>query len=98
MLACKRVHEVRSGRHACAGCAGASHVGSASLTFLLAVHAESEDDGYILAYGYDASADRSDFLVFDASCLSKGPLTVFPLRHMLAAGIHGCWDSSYHGP
>lgn len=67
-------------------------------SFVPRQNAESEDDGYILAYGYDASADRSDFLVFDASCLSKGPLTVFPLRHMLAAGIHGCWDSSYHGP
>jgi carotenoid cleavage dioxygenase len=54
-------------------------------------HAAGEDEGWLLGYAYDASADRSELLVLDASDIGAGPVGRVRLPDRVPAGFHGGW-------
>ena len=50
-----------------------------------------EDHGYLMCYVYDATRDRSDFVVLDASDVAAKPVAVVPLPARIPLGFHGNW-------
>lgn len=52
-----------------------------------------EGDGWITAVVWRASENRSDFLVFDALDIAKGPIAVAELPRRVPFGFHGNWVS-----
>ena len=50
-----------------------------------------EDDGYLMCYVYDATRDRSDFVVLDASDVAAGPIATVALPARVPVGFHGNW-------
>jgi carotenoid cleavage dioxygenase-like enzyme len=50
-----------------------------------------EDHGYLMCYVYDATRDRSDFVVLDASDVAAKPVAVVPLPARVPLGFHGNW-------
>jgi carotenoid cleavage dioxygenase len=50
-----------------------------------------EGQGYVLAVAYRGREARSDLLVFDAECMSAGPLAVARLETRVPFGFHGNW-------
>ena len=50
-----------------------------------------EDAGWLMCYVYDAGRDRSDFVVLDASDVTKAPVAVVPLPARVPLGFHGNW-------
>jgi carotenoid cleavage dioxygenase len=51
----------------------------------------AEDDGYVLAYVYDAARDSSDFVVLSGSDPTAPPLATVPLPQRVPFGFHGSW-------
>jgi carotenoid cleavage dioxygenase len=51
----------------------------------------AEGDGWLLALVYRGAEDRSDFVVFDASDVAKGPVGVAQLPRRVPFGFHGNW-------
>jgi carotenoid cleavage dioxygenase len=49
----------------------------------------AEDDGYVLAYAYDASTDRSDVVILHAQDFAGGPLATIHLPSRVPFGFHG---------
>ena len=54
-------------------------------------HGAGEDDGYVMCYVYDATRDRSDFVVLDASNITAGPIATVALPARVPLGFHGNW-------
>ncbi|HEV7862415.1 MAG TPA: carotenoid oxygenase family protein [Acidimicrobiia bacterium] len=50
-----------------------------------------EDDGYLLAYVYDAGADGSDLVILDASDFAASPVATVALPRRVPFGFHGSW-------
>jgi carotenoid cleavage dioxygenase-like enzyme len=50
-----------------------------------------EDDGYVLAYVYDAGRDGSDLVILDASDFSASPVATVALPQRVPFGFHGSW-------
>jgi carotenoid cleavage dioxygenase len=50
-----------------------------------------EDDGYLLSIVYDAARNASDFLVFEAKEIAKGPIATVALPQRVPFGFHGAW-------
>jgi carotenoid cleavage dioxygenase len=50
-----------------------------------------EDDGWVLAYTYDADANRSDVVILDARDFSAAPLATIHLPVRVPFGFHGNW-------
>jgi carotenoid cleavage dioxygenase len=50
-----------------------------------------EDDGWVLAYLYDASTDRSDVVILHAQDFSAGPVATIHLPGRVPFGFHGNW-------
>ena len=50
-----------------------------------------EDDGWVLAYAYDADADRSDVVILDARDFSAEPVATIHLPVRVPFGFHGNW-------
>lgn len=50
-----------------------------------------EDDGWILAYVYDQSTDRSDVTILDAADFSAAPVATVHLPRRVPFGFHGNW-------
>lgn len=50
-----------------------------------------DDHGYLMCYVYDATRDRSDFVVLDASDVAAKPVAVVPLPVRVPLGFHGNW-------
>jgi carotenoid cleavage dioxygenase len=48
-------------------------------------------DGYLMAFVYDAAADRSDLVVLDAGDLAAPPVAAIHLPRRVPAGFHGNW-------
>ena len=61
--------------------------------------AQSEDDGYLMTYVYDANRDASDLAIFDAQDLERGPVASVHLPVRVPYGFHGNWilDQSKSG-
>ena len=51
----------------------------------------SEDDGWLLAYVYDKSTDRSEVLILDAKTMSPDPVARVMLPARVPMGFHGSW-------
>lgn len=49
----------------------------------------AEDDGFVLAVGYDAAEDTSELVVLDARHFDAEPLARARLRHRVPLGFHG---------
>jgi carotenoid cleavage dioxygenase-like enzyme len=50
-----------------------------------------EDDGWVLAYTYDADTDRSDVVILDARDFSGEPVATIHLPVRVPFGFHGNW-------
>jgi len=55
--------------------------------------AAAEGDGWITAVIYRAGENRSDFAVFDAQDVAKGPIGVAEMPRRVPFGFHGNWVS-----
>jgi carotenoid cleavage dioxygenase-like enzyme len=53
--------------------------------------AAGEDAGWLMCYVYDATSDRSEFVVLDASDIAAPPVAVVPLPVRVPLGFHGNW-------
>jgi carotenoid cleavage dioxygenase len=53
--------------------------------------ATAEDDGWVLAYVYDATEDRSDVVVLDAQDFAGEPVATIHLPARVPFGFHGSW-------
>ena len=51
----------------------------------------AEDEGYVMAYVYDASTDRSDVVILHAQDFSGEPLATIHLPTRVPYGFHGNW-------
>ncbi|WP_412754873.1 carotenoid oxygenase family protein [Legionella donaldsonii] len=61
------------------------------VVFVPKPQAQSEDDGYLVFFAYDAKRNTSDFLIMDALDISKAPLAVIQLPRRVPEGLHGSW-------
>jgi carotenoid cleavage dioxygenase-like enzyme len=59
--------------------------------FVPAGSGATEGEGWVLAFGYDATRDGSDLLVFDATDCATGPVARVRLPRRVPYGFHGCW-------
>ena len=50
-----------------------------------------EDDGWVLAYTYDADANRSDVVILEARDFSAAPVATIHLPVRVPFGFHGNW-------
>jgi len=50
-----------------------------------------EDDGYVVSFITDMSADRSECIVLDARNIAAGPVARILLPHRISSGTHACW-------
>ena len=57
-----------------------------------------EDEGWVLAVGFDAETQQSEVVVLDATDIEAGPIATLPLRTPVGYGLHGTWVPSYYGP
>ncbi len=55
---------------------------------------ESEDDGYILSLLFNGVKKESEIIVFEASDISKGPISRIPLGFAVPHSLYGCFASS----
>jgi carotenoid cleavage dioxygenase-like enzyme len=51
----------------------------------------AEDDGWVMAYVYDAATDRSDVVVLDAHGFGDDPVATIHLPVRVPFGFHGSW-------
>ncbi|HEX6421563.1 MAG TPA: carotenoid oxygenase family protein [Acidimicrobiales bacterium] len=51
----------------------------------------TEDDGWVMAYVYDATTDRSDVVVLDARDFDGDPVATIHLPVRVPFGFHGSW-------
>ncbi len=59
--------------------------------FVPASDRAGEDDGYVLAYVYDAARDGSDLVILDASDFGASPVATVALPQRVPFGFHGSW-------
>jgi carotenoid cleavage dioxygenase-like enzyme len=57
----------------------------------------AEDDGYVMAYVYDAHRDRSDVVIWSAQDFTAQPLATIELPVRVPFGFHGDWVSMDRG-
>lgn len=55
---------------------------------------QSEDDGYLIAFQWNAARQRQTLDIFDARDLSQGPMAQVALPRHVPLGFHGCWMSA----
>jgi carotenoid cleavage dioxygenase len=53
-----------------------------------------EGDGWLIALVYRGSENRSDFVLFDAGDVAKGPIGVAQLPRRVPFGFHGNWRAA----
>jgi carotenoid cleavage dioxygenase len=59
--------------------------------FVPASPAAAEDEGWLLAYVYDAARDGSDLVILDASDFTGKPVATIALPQRVPFGFHGSW-------
>jgi carotenoid cleavage dioxygenase-like enzyme len=50
-----------------------------------------EDEGWVLAYVYDAARDSSDLVILDAAAFTGKPVATIALPQRVPFGFHGSW-------
>ena len=50
-----------------------------------------DGDGWIMSYVYDASRDRSDLVVLEATDVARGPVATVHLPARVPYGFHATW-------
>merc|ERR1712146_275430 len=50
-----------------------------------------EDDGYLLSFFFNGKDDTSEFVIFDAKDIEKGPISRQLLPTKVPFGLHGTW-------
>ncbi len=50
-----------------------------------------EDGGWLVSFVYDATTDRSDFVITDAEDITAAPLATIELPVRVPYGFHGNW-------
>jgi carotenoid cleavage dioxygenase-like enzyme len=77
------------------GAAEEHHLGAGRIpgegVFVPASDGAGEDDGYVLAYVYDAGRNGSDLVILDASDFTASPLSTVTLPQRVPFGFHGSW-------
>ncbi len=58
--------------------------------FVPSANPAAEDDGYLMTYVYDASTDKSSFVIMDAATMDNTPLASIELPR-IPNGFHGSW-------
>ena len=53
--------------------------------------AQTEADGWVLCFVYDAAHHRTDVTILEAQQLEAGPVARLHLRHHIPYGLHGCF-------
>ncbi|HEU0203539.1 MAG TPA: carotenoid oxygenase family protein [Burkholderiaceae bacterium] len=53
--------------------------------------AAAESDGWLLSVVYRGAEDCSDFAVFNAGDVARGPIGLAHLAHRVPARLHGNW-------
>ncbi len=61
------------------------------VTFVPDSEGAGEDEGWLVAFTYDATIDKSAFVVLDASAPDKGPVARVLLPQRVPHGFHGTW-------
>jgi carotenoid cleavage dioxygenase len=51
----------------------------------------AEDEGWLLAFVYDAARDGSDLIILDAADVTAKPVASVPLPQRVPFGFHGSW-------
>lgn len=59
--------------------------------FVSAGDGAGEDEGWLLAFVYDAARDASDFVILDARDVAAAPVASIALPHRVPFGFHGNW-------
>ena len=58
--------------------------------FAPAANPQSEDDGYLMTYVYDANKDASSLVIMDAASMDSTPVATVELPR-IPSGFHGSW-------
>ena len=61
--------------------------------FVPSANPAAEDDGYLMTYVYDASTDKSSFVIMDAATMDNTPVASIELPR-IPNGFHGSWIPS----
>ncbi len=69
---------------------GAGHF-TGEPVFVAAADDAGEDAGWLMTFVYDAARDASDFVILDASDLSRPPVATIALPQRVPSGFHGNW-------
>eukprot|EP01038_Epipyxis_sp_PR26KG_P011296 gene11296-15154_t len=56
---------------------------------------DNEDNGYLIGYLFNGQLKRSDFVIFDAKNISKGPIYKIEIPTHIPYGLHGTFVSSF---
>ncbi len=59
--------------------------------FVPASTRSGEDEGWVMAYVYNATRDGSDLVILDAASFSAGAVATVPLPQRVPFGFHGSW-------
>ena len=65
--------------------------GSSEASFVARADGESEDDGWLLSYVYDAASDSSELAILDARDLARPAVARVLLPQRVPNGFHGNW-------
>ena len=60
-------------------------------TFVPAMNAKDEDDGYLLSYVFDPNENASELVILNAKEISDEPIARIHLQARVPAGFHGSW-------
>lgn len=52
---------------------------------------QSEDQGYVIAFQFNAATKRQTLDIFDARDLGRGPVAQVLIPRHIPTGFHGCW-------
>ncbi len=55
------------------------------------VNAQSEDDGYLIAFVHDEGSDQSECLIIDAKDVAAGPVASIAMPQRVPYGFHAGW-------
>ena len=67
------------------------HRAAGEAVFVMAADGRNEDEGWVLCMVYDATTDRSDLVILDATSFAGPPVATVHLPARVPFGFHGSW-------